>query len=147
MNSNGYQFDTEWYLHTSIGCNRATYCIGTTEEDDFTAFFIGVSVCSFKDSFTKKTGRAKALGRAVQAIKRGEIVSGSFDGVGNEPCYRFWVRAVPKTIDLSWDPVAVEGLRKTLSHFIWKKTGMDNPSIAQEISLRLSELFPLAKEE
>lgn len=32
----------------------------------------GIAICSPKDQFRRKVGRAKALGRAIQAIKKGE---------------------------------------------------------------------------
>jgi hypothetical protein len=37
-------------------------------------FARGISVCSAKDQFHRRLGRAKALGRAVQAMKRRESI-------------------------------------------------------------------------
>ena len=47
----------------------------------------GLSICSPLDNFAKRVGRAKALGRAVQAIVRrdssGKIYHGRFGGKGH----------------------------------------------------------------
>ena len=48
--------------------DRATVCL-LIQDNKIIAR--GISLCSHKDQFVKRIGKAKALGRAVQAMERG----------------------------------------------------------------------------
>jgi len=54
----------------------------------------GIAVCSPLDQFVKKTGRAKALGMAIRATKRGEdsepIVASRFHCAAPPPVHPLW---------------------------------------------------------
>ena len=59
----------KYYYEGYEGCPRATVCL--LIESPRGVIARGVAVCSIKDNFVKETGRAKALGMAVMALKKG----------------------------------------------------------------------------
>lgn len=89
---------------------RATVCILPYPEGDGLVYVRGVSICNPKDQFCKRTGRAKALGRALKAI---EHQKSSEDTPTSPPCNIF--RAYP----FYWIYLSVYGaaLNSVESHF------------------------------
>jgi hypothetical protein len=66
-----------YYYYVFQKGNRGVFCLLVDRENN-TLEARGLSVCSLKDQFIKRVGRAKAMGRALQAITHKKNVKHGF---------------------------------------------------------------------